>query len=211
MKFNAWAAAHKPVVFAGSAAAVAGAAYVLKHRSSSSSGAAAPLGSSSVYPGDAGAAVYSQIQPEISQLVDQQNALSQAIDALSSSQVGSSGAESQLPGALPPAQSAGPVWGTDVAGVYPGETGGNVERGFAFLPGSSTQGYTVDAWGNVHPFATGGAAQPPDVAQNTGVQPGQDVARGIQLTSSSGGYWLDETGQLHPFSLNTPAPASTQA
>lgn len=76
----------------------------------------------------------------------------------------------------PPVQ--GPNWS------YP------IARGIAAVPGG---GFVLDGWGGLQPW---GSITPPAV---TGYWPGQDIARGIAMSSdSTWGYVLDWWGAIHP-------------
>ena len=67
------------------------------------------------------------------------------------------------------------------------------------LPSSTSAqaaGYTLDAWGGLHPF--GGAP----AASGTPYWPNQDIARRVVLLSDgTGGYVMDLFGGLHPFAI----------
>ena len=62
------------------------------------------------------------------------------------------------------------------------------------LRADGTSGYTLDAYGGIHPF--GGAP-----ARSTDAYwPGWDIARGIALRADgTSGYTLDGFGGIHPF------------
>jgi hypothetical protein len=70
---------------------------------------------------------------------------------------------------------------------------GGLTRGVAVLS-NGTGGYTVDAWGGVHPF---GAA--PTAGTTNGYWPGWDIVRGIATNADGSGYVLDGLGGLHGF------------
>ncbi len=82
----------------------------------------------------------------------------------------------------------------------------NLARGIALAPWSTPStpaGYTLDAYGGVHPFGSAPAAG------QSAYWKGQDLARGIVILpdstpSSVGGYTLDAYGGVHPFG-NAPA------
>jgi hypothetical protein len=69
---------------------------------------------------------------------------------------------------------------------------GRLARGIAVLR-NGTGGYTVDAWGGVHPF---GAA--PRVATSAYWR-GWDIVRGVAVNADGSGYTLDGFGGLHSF------------
>jgi hypothetical protein len=61
----------------------------------------------------------------------------------------------------------------------------------------NTAGYVLDRFGGLHPYreGTSNAAN----ISNGPYWPGQDVARGVALRSSTGGYVLDAYGAIHSF------------
>ncbi|MHB8491039.1 MAG: glycosyl hydrolase family 18 protein, partial [Solirubrobacteraceae bacterium] len=64
-------------------------------------------------------------------------------------------------------------------GVYGYWAGQDIARGAWFLPGATAataSGYTLDAYGGIHPFAAGGQPLPASIGQS-GYWPGQDIAR----------------------------------
>jgi spore germination protein YaaH len=77
-----------------------------------------------------------------------------------------------------------PFWSSGAAApvpvaVYGYWAGQDIARGMWFLPGataSTAAGYTLDAFGGIHPFAVGGQALPPGIGQY-GYWPGRDIAR----------------------------------
>ncbi|MBV8444954.1 MAG: hypothetical protein JOZ92_03455 [Candidatus Dormibacteraeota bacterium] len=82
----------------------------------------------------------------------------------------------------------------------------DLARGIVLLPDDSG-GYVLDAWGGIHPFATGTNSPPPAV-RNGPYWKYWDIARGIVLDSAgTGGYVLDGWGGIQPFSnVNTALP-----
>ncbi len=79
-------------------------------------------------------------------------------------------------------------------------SGRDLARGIAVNPcsGNVVSGYTLDGWGGIHPFwQTGSPALPKPYSPS--YWPGQDVTRGLVLTSSGSGYILDDYGALHVF------------
>jgi len=60
-------------------------------------------------------------------------------------------------------------------------SGSDIARGMWFMPGSSAsgaRGYTLDAYGGLHPFAAAGQAQPQAISQYA-YWSGQDIARAV--------------------------------
>jgi hypothetical protein len=74
--------------------------------------------------------------------------------------------------------------------------GWNIVRDIALLPGSRS-GYTLDAYGGLHPFSDGGTMPPAIPAP--AYWGGWDIARGLLMTTASGGYLLDGYGGMHNF------------
>jgi spore germination protein YaaH len=65
--------------------------------------------------------------------------------------------------------------------VYGYWSGSDIARGTWFLPGSTAaapSGYTLDAYGGLHPFAGGGQSLPPAITQY-GYWPGRDIAKAV--------------------------------
>ncbi|MGH7687391.1 MAG: FG-GAP-like repeat-containing protein [Candidatus Dormibacteria bacterium] len=80
----------------------------------------------------------------------------------------------------------------------------DIVRGIAVAAGGAG-GYTLDAFGGVHPFGTA----PPVAA--TAYWPGWDIARGIAVRpDGQSGYVLDGLGGLHPFGVPGDMPPSVQ-
>jgi hypothetical protein len=75
---------------------------------------------------------------------------------------------------------------------------------------TSSGGYTLDGFGGLHPFATGGGAKPPLIT-NGPYWPGWDIARGTVPTADRrAGYVVDGYGGLHPYAApGTTRPART--
>ncbi|HUZ27910.1 MAG TPA: glycosyl hydrolase family 18 protein, partial [Solirubrobacteraceae bacterium] len=83
-------------------------------------------------------------------------------------------------GGFHPFWSAGATAPPAIA-VYGYWRGQDLVRGMWFLPGSSAStaaGYTLDAFGGIHPFAAGGQSLPPGPSQY-GYWPGRDLARAL--------------------------------
>ncbi|HZR14766.1 MAG TPA: VCBS repeat-containing protein [Acidimicrobiia bacterium] len=74
------------------------------------------------------------------------------------------------------------------ASTFPAPLG----RGIA-VTSDGTGGYTVDAFGGLHPF---GAAP---LVHTNAYWPGWDIVRGVALNGDGSGYVLDGFGGLHPF------------
>jgi hypothetical protein len=81
--------------------------------------------------------------------------------------------------------------------------GWNIVRDMTLLPGSHT-GYTLDAYGGLHPFSDGGTM--PGAIAAPAYWNGWDIARGLYFTSATAGYTLDGYGGMHTFGG---APATT--
>src|ERR1700738_4009950 len=108
--------------------------------------------------------------------------------------------------------TAGPYW-----------AGWGIARGGAAAYSSSSplpDGYVVDGWGGLHPYAQGGVAVPPqpsgasfwrgwDIVRGVALMPGGSgrvPARGrAVLPDGGGGFVLDGWGGLHPFALGSHA------
>ena len=94
--------------------------------------------------------------------------------------------------------TAGPYW-----------AGWDIARGAAAAYSSSSplpDGYVVDGWGGLHPYAQGGVAVPPQPS-GASFWRGWDIVRGVALMpDGSGGFTLDGWGGLHPFGLNGQQP-----
>ena len=104
-----------------------------------------------------------------------------------------------------PGGASGVVLDARSATPHPFTTGAD-GRAVAFLPGSSTAGYSLSGDGTLTPF--GGAP----AATQTGHQwPNWDIARGlVLLPNGTGGYVLDGYGGVHPFAVGSnPMPAGT--
>jgi spore germination protein YaaH len=79
-----------------------------------------------------------------------------------------------------------PFWSSGVAApapiaVYGYWAGQDIARAMWLMPGSTpatATGYTLDAYGGIHPFATGGQPMPPAISQY-GYWAGRDVARAL--------------------------------
>ena len=93
--------------------------------------------------------------------------------------------------------TAGPYW-----------AGWDIARGAAAAYSSSSplpDGYVVDGWGGLHPYAQGGVAVPPQPS-GASFWRGWDIVRGVALMpDGSGGFTLDGWGGLHPFALGSHA------
>lgn len=80
----------------------------------------------------------------------------------------------------------------------------NIARGIAVAPGGEG-GYTLDAYGGVHPFGNAPAVTV------TGYWNGWDIARGIALRADGkSGYVLDGWGGAHPFGPADDMPPNVQ-
>jgi hypothetical protein len=78
----------------------------------------------------------------------------------------------------------------------------DIARGVVLLPGShasSYQGYVLDGFGGLHPFASAGTALPQSVPIS-GYWPNWDIARSVVMVpgSSTDGYVVDGVGGFHP-------------
>ncbi|HYL69973.1 MAG TPA: hypothetical protein VEY89_01565, partial [Candidatus Dormibacteraeota bacterium] len=75
--------------------------------------------------------------------------------------------------------------------------GWSVVRGIA-LDGDGLGGYTLDAFGGLHPFGTNAGTTPPAIS-NPPYWPGWDIARGIALHPglNGKGWTLDAWGGVH--------------
>jgi hypothetical protein len=75
-------------------------------------------------------------------------------------------------------------------------------------------GYTLDAYGGLHPFGVGSGSAP-GVARGGAYWPGRDLARAVAVEhSGAGGLELDAYGGLHPFAAGAgaaPGPPSGAA
>ncbi len=79
----------------------------------------------------------------------------------------------------------------------------DIARSLVLLPGSTSaayQGYVLDGWGGIHPFASLGTAMPPSISTPFYAS-GWDIARAIVLApaSSSAGYVVEGYGGFHAF------------
>jgi hypothetical protein len=86
----------------------------------------------------------------------------------------------------------------------------DIARSIVLLPGStasSYQGYVLDGWGGLHPFASSPSHMPPQPTIS-GYWSGWDIARSVVLDpgSSTDGYVVDGYGGFHQFGA---APAVT--
>ena len=104
-----------------------------------------------------------------------------------------------------PGGVSGVVLDADSAAPQPFTTGAD-GRAVAFLPGSSTAGYSLSGDGTLTPF--GGA---PAATQAGHQWPNWDIARSVAiLPNGTGGYVLDGYGGIHPFAIGSnPMPAGT--
>jgi hypothetical protein len=105
-------------------------------------------------------------------------------------------------GVHPFAAGSNPVpVGATVTGYWPGW---DIARSVVLLAGStaaSYQGYVLDGWGGLHPFASAGAAMPPPVPNQNFYWPGWDIARSVVMVPGSvtAGYVIDGYGGFHTF------------
>ena len=90
--------------------------------------------------------------------------------------------------------------------------GWDIARGVALVHdknGNPTGGYTLDAWGGLHPFAIGSNSAPPAVT-NGPYWKGWDIARGVAIDPSGKyGYIVDGWGGLHGFTIGSNGTAPT--
>ncbi len=73
---------------------------------------------------------------------------------------------------------------------------------------ASANGWTLDAWGGLHPFSTDTT---PAAVTGASYWPGWNIARGVSATSVTSGFGLvvDGWGGLHPFKVGTGAIPTT--
>jgi hypothetical protein len=81
--------------------------------------------------------------------------------------------------------------------------GWDIARSLVLLPGStasSYQGYVLDGWGGLHPFAGGAASLPPTPSTDAYWQ-GWDIVGSVVMVlgSTTDGYVVDDYGGYHPF------------